>query len=129
MDVLTCGVWVVGGVGEGKYISEHGILEGEGVRRGVLEERLEDQWMEPKEHNHALGIVLGAQKRSRTQNIQEATPTRGSSETTEHFNPAHCLLSIHCVPGTLKAQRHGKNVNPAARVPGFESPLGVMFSL
>lgn len=110
MDVLTCGVWVVGEVGEGKYMSEHGILEGESVKRGILEENLENQWMAPKEHNHALGIVLGAQKRSRRQNIQEATPTRGSSETTEHFNLAHCLLSIHSVPGTLKAQRQCRGV-------------------
>lgn len=91
-------------------MSEHGILEGEGVRRGILEEKLEDQWMVPKEHNHDLGIVLGAQKRSRRQNIQEATLTQGSSETTEHFNPAHCLLSIYSVPGTLKAQRQCRDM-------------------
>lgn len=80
--------------------------------------------MAPQKHNHAVGIVLdtrgGAGDRKCT-----------GAGRQQHFSGAHCLLrnllcATHCEAKGI--QRRGKHVDPAARVPGFESPLGVMLS-
>lgn len=109
--------------------------KGEGERRGILGQRLEDHLRTvPQEHNHVLRIVLDAKRRDRRQKYRNPSPPTHTREQLDNralqFSTLfieHLLCAGHYETKET-IQRSGKNAAPAAKLPGFESPLGAILS-